>query len=508
MKAFIQIRRNSYFDSVTLMLLSRRLSEIPGVSSASVQMGTDHNLEILKKSGFESQELTTAGPNDLVIACKSDNSISADEIQAVISEQFNVKRSHDSEDLQPRSIKTALQEMPLANLALISLPGEYAAGEARKCLELGLHTMIFSDNVSASDEKSLKDFARERNLLVMGPDCGTAIINGKPLAFANKVRRGTIGLVGASGTGIQEVSVCIHKLGCGVSQAIGTGGRDLSQEIGGITMLMGLDALDRDPETKLIILISKPPHPSVAKKILSAVKKCSKPVVVNFLGADPGPIIKSGGIPAATLELAAVSACKKIKPEIQDLHGPALLSSAIKTELLKFRPEQKYLRGLYTGGTLCKEAIILLSDLTIWSNIPKTEEFRLPDSSTSRENTILDLGEDEFTRGKPHPMIDPAARTERLLRDSKDATVRVFLFDVMLGYGSHPDPAGELVKGITAARSVSEKRSQHVSFVASVCGVEEDPQVYSSQLQKLKDAGVILAQTNARAVNLARELIQ
>src|SRR5580704_9603583 len=97
--------------------------------------------------------------------------------------------------------------------------------------------MIFSDNVPIAEEASLKHEARERGLMVMGPDCGTAIIGGVPLAFANAVPRGDIGIIGASGTGIQEVSTLIARAGRGVRHAIGTGGRDMHAEVGGLTTL-------------------------------------------------------------------------------------------------------------------------------------------------------------------------------------------------------------------------------------------------------------------------------
>src|SRR4030095_10708603 len=140
------------------------------------------------------------------------------------------------------SIALGLERAEDADIALISVPGDYAAAEALKALAQGLNVMLFFDNVAIADERAIKLYARARTLLVMGPDCGTAIVNGVPLGFANVVRRGDIGLVAASGTGLQEVTCRIHNLGGGISQAIGTGGRDLKDAGGGMPVLQGAAA--------------------------------------------------------------------------------------------------------------------------------------------------------------------------------------------------------------------------------------------------------------------------
>jgi len=391
----------------------------------------------------------------------------------------------------------ALAQAPQANLALISVPGEYAAAEALKALRLGLNVMLFSDNVSLADEISLKKYGRERKLLVMGPDCGTAIVDGIPLGFANAVRRGAIGVIGASGTGTQQVTSLVHRRGSGISQAIGTGGRDLHREVGGSTMLQALERLARDRDTRVIVLVSKPPAPAVAKAVLDAARRAGKPVVVNFVGSREkvsGPNLFSAG----TLEeaaLAAVALSKGRKP------GRAALT-APKRPAMKFKARQRYIRGLYSGGTFCYEACALLGDA--WSNAPVDASRKMKDVWKSREHTIVDLGEDVFTRGRPHPMIDHRLRNERLLAEAADPEVAVILFDVVLGYGAHPDPAAEMIPALAAAR----KKNRSVAFVASVCGTDEDPQGLERQESALRAAGVLLAESNARAVMLASALIK
>jgi len=515
---YIDIKKNSYFDSVTLMLLSRKLTDTSGVVNASVSMGTDHNKEILQNMGFTDKKVKDAGANDLIIAVSVENEKLIQTALDIIKNHFTAKQEEGGEEFAPHSFEGALKLLPEASLALISIPGEYVYREAVKCLENNINVMIFSDNVSVEEEKKLKELAQCRGgvtppLLVMGPDCGTAIINGKPLAFANVIRRGKIGIVGAAGTGIQEVSVCVHKLGEGVSQAIGTGGRDLTFDIGGITMLAGLELLLNDENTSAIILISKPPAKEVAEKILGRIKTAKKPVVVHFIGAPAEEITKSGAIYAKTLADSAVKACESISvgaPHVVPLQNKNNIANAEKS---KYVSSQKHVRGFYTGGTLCKEALIILGRgegpfaPTIYSNIPLDKKYKLADSHKSIENTILDLGEDEFTKGRPHPMIDPASRNERMLADTDLENIRVIMLDVMLGYGSHHDPAGKLVKAVKKLQENAEKKNLHITFLAEVCGTEEDPQVYSTQKKTLEDAGVIVLPTNADMVELAKELL-
>jgi len=400
-----------------------------------------------------------------------------------------------------------LAEVGAADIALISTPGEYAAAEALKALNLGLSVMLFSDNVSEPDELRLKRAADEKDLIVMGPDCGTAIINGLPLGFANVVRRGPIGVVGASGTGMQEVTVLIDRLGSGVSQAIGTGGRDLHSAIGGISMSKGLRDLAADPITRVIVLISKPPAADVAERILDAARRVGKPVVVNFLGADPRKISGGSVHGARTLEDAARAAVDIARGEL-----PRQSYGNVPPSLVGLPPlgaGQRYIRGLYTGGTFCYEAALLLDErlADVYTNTPVCAEGQLEDVGRSHHHTLIDLGDDVFTRGRPHPMIDFRLRNERIVKEAEDAETAVILLDVVLGYGSNTDPAGELIPALQRAREIAAEQRRNLAFVGHVCGTEGDPQGLDLQISALSQAGMVLTQSNAQAVRLAASMV-
>ena len=491
---------NLYRDSVSLMQLSAALARMPGVEQASAVMATPANLDLLREGGLMDAKVA-ASPNDLLIAVRGK---SAAVLEAALAaaiaalDKVPERPAGGGPAAQPlRSLQMAQAQGPGANLALSSVPGEYAAAEALKALRLGLNVMLFSDNVSVADEVSLKKYAREHKLLVMGPDCGTAIIDGVPLGFANAVRRGTIGVVGASGTGTQQVTSLVHRYGAGISHAIGTGGHDLSQEVGGITMLDGLARLAKDKETRAIVLISKPPSPQVAAEVLAAARRAGKPVVVNFVGASDA-LNEKNIFFAKTLEEAALAAVALASGK----RLPRSVSFKAKIPKVKFKKPQRYIRGLYSGGTFCYEASALLGNA--WSNAPVDPAKKIPDPWKSREHTLIDLGDDVFTRGRPHPMIDHRLRNERLLLEAADPEVAVILFDVVLGYGSHPDPAAEMIPALARAR----KNNRSVVFVGSVCGTDEDPQGLAGQEAALRKAGVLLAESNARAVWLASALVR
>ena len=485
---------NLYRDSVSLMQLSATLGRLPGVEQVSAVMATPANLELLHAAGLMDGAVA-ASPNDLLIALRGKSSAALEAAMAAALDALEKPPAQAAGGgpaaEPPRSLQMGVAQVPQANLALVSVPGEYAAAEAMKALRLGLNVMLFSDNVPLAAEISLKKYGREQNLLVMGPDCGTAIIDGIPLGFANAVRRGAIGVVGASGTGTQQVTSLVHRRGAGISHAIGTGGHDLHQDVGGITMLHGLKLLARDSETRVIVLISKPPAPGVAKQVLDAARRAGKPVVVNFVGAAEAA---SGAnlYPVKTLEeaaLAAVALAAGKRP------GRAA-ASRVAVPKNKLRKEQRFIRGLYSGGTFCYEASYLLGDA--WSNAPVDPARKMKDAWKSLGDTVVDLGDDVFTRGRPHPMIDHRLRNERLLAEAADPEVAVILFDVVLGYGSHPDPAAEMIPTLLKA-----KKNRSIVFVGSVCGTDEDPQGLERQEAALRKAGVVLAESNARAVRLA-----
>jgi succinyl-CoA synthetase alpha subunit len=500
-----RIVRNFYRDSVSLMQLSSRLAKLPGITQASAIMASEANLALLREANLLGGTIE-AGPNDLLIALAGDQG-ALEPAMAEAAAGFDAKPASAGDFIRrqkPRSLEMGLVEVPGANLALISTPGDYAAAEAEKALRLGLNVMLFSDNVASADEVALKRYASSHDLMVMGPDCGTAIIGGVPLGFANVVRRGSIGVIGASGTGLQQVTCLVDRLGYGISHAIGTGGHDLSRDVGGITMLQGIKALAADAATKVIVLISKPPASEVADRVLDRARAAGKPVVVAFIGADPKTITGPNVTHAKTLEDAAYLAVALARgksprrvPPVKDIKRP------------RFRRAQKYVRGLYSGGTFCYEASLLLGKALplVFSNTPVGKAAPLADVWQSAGNTLVDLGDDIFTRGRPHPMIDHRLRNERIAREAADPETAVILLDVVLGYGSHRDPAAEIVPVIAAARKRSRKAGRPLVFVGFVCGTEGDPQGLARQEAALSEAGMLLATSNAEAVRLAARLV-
>jgi FdrA protein len=417
-----RVRRNEYRDSGTLMSLAARLQALPGIARAAAIMATPKNVELLTSMGFASEPATSS---DLLIVVEGASQDAVEQALTAIDALLERRAGFSP------SGRTEVGPASPPNLAVISVPGPFAAREARRALRAGQHVFLFSNNVPVVDEIALKREARERDLLLMGPDCGTAILDGTPIGFANRVRRGAIGIVGASGTGIQEISTLVHRLGHGVSHAIGTGSRDLSDALGGSSTMRGVDLLAHDEATEVIVLVSKPPSPAVAQKVREHARQTGKRIVECFLGGEK------------TLEDAAFEACG-----IEVPRRGASLQNVV---------------GLYSGGTLASEA----------RRITKGD--------------ITDLGEDEYTRGRPHPMIDPTIRIERIAHVPKDA---VLLLDVVLGEGAHPDPAGALIPALIARGGTT---------YASVTGTDEDPQHRATQVRKLQDAGVIVCRSNAAA---------
>ncbi len=477
------VRPDTYRDSVELMRVAALVEKLPGVRRAALMMATPANRELLSGAGLLDAAGSAAGPNDLVVAVAAADPTAAEralvEAARLLDEQAAVSAS-PGDTPAPLSIAEAASQFAGANLAIISTPGAYATAEALKALKRGLHVFIFSDNVPVADEAMLKRLATKKNLLVMGPDCGTAILDGVPLGFANAVRRGSIGLVGASGTGLQEISCLIDRLGEGCSQVIGVGGHDLDERVGGLMMQAAIERLAADAGTRVIVLISKPPAPTVAKRVLDLARASGKPVVVNFLGGDPAAIRAAGAVPAATLEDAARAAIALARGK-----KPSAAPPAARAKARRFAKGQSLVRGLYSGGTLCQEAALIL------------------EAAGGRKHTTVDLGDDEFTVGRPHPMIDFRLRNERILAAAQDPATAVILLDVVLGYGAHPDPAGALVPAIEGAT----KRRRGLAFVASVCGTLSDPQGLTHQEARLAAAGVLLAPSNAQAARLAASIV-
>lgn len=509
-----EVRRNTYYDSVTLMLISKDIKAMNGVDEVLVGMGTGLNKELAQKLELFNGNMEGLSPNDFFITARIENPEVMEAVVLKVEELLTEKKSNLGTDYRPMTLHSALDHMPDANIVLISIPGKYAKEEAKKALDNNLNVMLFSDNVSVEDELYLKQLAVQKGLLMMGPDCGTAIINGVPLAFANVVRRGNIGVIGASGTGTQEVTVIIDKLGMGVSQVIGTGGRDLKEEIGGLMMIQAMEALIEDNDTEVIVLISKPPSLEVARKVLSMIKKTDKPVVVDFIGGNQEEIKAAGAYACITLEDAAHKAVALAKKQIPvDFEGFSMndeeIKILIKRETNKLSPDQKYIRGLFTGGTLADEAMKMLNKVLgdIYSNIPLTPEYEIKDLNNIKGNVCIDLGDDKFTVGRPHPMIDPSTRTDRFETDI-DGSVAVVLLDVVLGYGSHIDPAGELIESIKLAKEKLKKENKYLSVICSICGTANDPQDLDRSKEALEVEGVVVMPSNAQAVRFAAEIMK
>jgi FdrA protein len=503
-----EIRRGTYYDSIVLMQLQANLAQLPQVLNVGVMMGTEANKDLLAQSNLLSAEAKAAAPDDLIIAIGGQDEAAAaaalGQVDALLARR---KRAVEGMEYLPQSIEAAARMLPDAGWVLISVPGRYAAGVARESLRFDKHVFLYSDNVSLEDEISLKQTAAEKGLLVMGPDCGTAIINGVGLGFANRVRRGSIGLVGASGTGLQQVTVRIHQLGGGISHALGTGGRDLSESVGAVTARQGLDLLSRDPDTKIIVLISKPPAASVADDLLRVARASGKPVVVNFIGYTP-PAHLSGD---SCLHFAAsLDRTADLAVELANTSASVRSDNSAAAPQVGFASGQRYLRGLFSGGTLAYEAMLLLQDYlpAVYSNAPLNKNHRLKNSLVSQAHTIVDLGEDEFTVGRLHPMMDNTLRLQRLAQEAADPDVAVILLDVVLGYGAHPDPAGELAPAVAQALSQAKAAGRQLEVVTLVSGTNEDPQDMAAQIEQLKAAGARVETSNELAVGYAGHLLQ
>lgn len=507
------IYKNLYKDSVSLMTVSAAAMAVPGIDAASVVMMSATNVDNLADAGLGTFE---ASPNDLIVAVSGTDEACGSALEAVdglLTGGGGAGSGGEAvADAPASSIQMAVQRDPAINFALVSVPGDYAAAEAMKALRLGMDVMIFSDNVPPEQELAIKQYADSVGLMVMGPDCGTTIVNGIPLGFANTCRRGPIGVVGASGTGTQEVTVRVHQLGSGISQALGTGGHDLAEQIGGISMLHGLQALAQDPGTEVIVLVSKPPAATVAEKMLGAAAAVDKPVVVIFLGADPAEVERPGIVAATTLAQAADLAVD-IAAGREPVAEPLVIGTRVGTTLAdaakKMAPGQEFVRGIYSGGTFCYEAQLVCAahGITSSSNTPTKGNAKLDDIKVSVGNTIIDMGDDEFTQGRPHPMIDPSLRDARVRAEADDPSTAVVLFDVVLGYGSADDPIGKLVPIIGTAKAKARSEGRNLVFIAHVCGTDLDHQHRDTVVAGLTSAGVLVSGSNAEAATWAAAVV-
>ena len=550
-----EVRRGFYLDSVALMRISGELAALPGVEDAVAMIGTPANLEIMRDAGLLAPEGEAAGPNDLVVAVRASDAAAAEAAVARAGDALERKSAPaEGGQWRPRTLDGAIGRMGDANLVLVSVPGACAAREARYALDRGLNVMLFSDNVPLESERALKERAHARGLLVMGPDCGTAYVAGIPLAFANVVPRGRVGVIAASGTGLQEVAVLLARAGAGISHGIGVGGRDLSDAVGGIGTLDAIDLLAADAGTDHLILVSKPPGPRTARTVFARLAATDKPCTAVVFGAGEGRIEPppAGPVLVPTLKAAVERATgRRIAPDYDA--GAVARDAAARLE-----PGRHALRGLFCGGTLATEAhaVLAAAGLHVASNaapspragadepgIPEHENSRTPPmrhgadqpgipgrradpvspvrhgtnqpgippresgqdpparSGTAAPHTVIDLGADEYTVGRPHPMIDPAPRTAKLRAALADPEVAVVLLDVVLGLGAHADPARPICDAAPGADGGGP------AVVASVCGTRGDPQDCEHQAAMLGDAGVIVAPSNADAAAVAAMIL-
>ena len=487
-----ELRRGFYLDSVALMQLSAAMAALPGVDNAVAMIGTPPNLEIMRGAGLLAPPGERAGPNDLVVAVRAVDDAAA---EAALSHAKSALEREvataQGEEWRPRTLDGAVARVTHANLVLVSTPGPHAVREARRALDHGLNVMLFSDNVPLEAERTLKKRAHALGLLVMGPDCGTAYVAGTPLAFANVVPRGRVGVIAASGTGLQEVAVLLARAGAGISHGIGVGGRDLSDAVGGVSTLDAIDLLASDPGTDHLVLVSKPPGPRTAGVVFERIAGSGKPCTAVVFGAGeietpPGLVL----VPTLKDAVERATGCS-IAPGYD-------AASEVRGEAARLTVRRHALRGLFCGGTLATEAhaVLARAGLDVTSNTGASA----PPGSNSPHG-VVDFGADEYTVGRPHPMIDPGLRTGKLREALADPEVAVVLLDVVLGLGAHPDPATPICD---ALRDANDERP---AVVASVCGTREDPQDRERQAAMLAAAGVVVAPSNADAASAAAAIL-
>lgn len=497
----LEVRRDAYVDSVGLLNVSQEMQDVSDVTWANALMGTPANLELLQDAGFGSGDVEGLRANDLVLAVVAESEEAARRAMDVATESMRggggPEEAATAEAAVPRSLEEAAASLGDANIAVVSVPGEYAALEAHKALTAGLHVLLFSDHVPVEDEVALKRRAADLGLLVMGPGAGTAMLGGAGLGFANAVRRGPVRVVAAAGTGAQEAMTLLHRWGSGVSDVVGVGGRDLSRDVGAATTRLAVAAQggEQGDDGEVLLLVSKPPDGDVAAAVLAELE--GHRAVCAFIGLDRELPAPEGVRVVSTLDQAVLATLETLGAEVPD-PGKGLRSVAAGAAE-RLDPDRRAVRGVFSGGTLCYEAMIVLARRlgTVHSNTPLYEGWGLP--APDGAHVCLDMGEEEYTENRPHPMIDPSARADELERAITDPATAVVLLDVVLGYGAHPDPAGglaEIIEGLGP-------RDGGPAVVAYVLGTDDDPQVAADQRARLEEAGCAVAPTGARAALLA-----
>ncbi|MEM2203885.1 MAG: hypothetical protein QXI22_05975 [Sulfolobales archaeon] len=500
------VKKGLYRDSVYLLHIGEELRKVSGVIDAFIAMGTRLNKDLMLREGFLTSDGEDAGENDLIVALKLGEDADIDNISRLVEELLT---QHGARGLEVyEDLDLALNINRDINLALVSIPGRYAREVVMKLLERGVHVHLFSDHVPIEDEVAMKRYAYEKGLLLMGPEAGTSIIGGVAIAFANAVRRGSVGVISASGTGLQEVSVLLHRIGLGVSHGIGVGGRDLSREVGGLMTLFSIDVFENDPGTSIVTIVSKPPSREIQHMIFDYIaSRGRKSYVTCLVGGEIEPldpeaskrIVQTRTLHAAVLEAARITDPSLYSEAQKVLSIDGKTIKAIEDAIAGLREGQRYIRGLFTGGTFAYEAMVVLGRFVgdIWSNSPLRDDLRLRDPWKSYGNTVIDLGGEEFTEGRAHPMIDPSIRLKRIVDEARDPEVAVIMLDFVLGYGAHRDPAGAHVDAIKRAMEIAREDGRRIAFLAHVVGTDQDPQDLASQERILRELGVIILPTNA-----------
>jgi FdrA protein len=559
----VVIKPNFYRDSLQLMKISEKLRQSSGVSEASIVMATETNKGVLIRLGFSPSLIEQANESDMIIAVRAKDQQSIDLASEQIGKLFESTNeeqdrlgSRDQE--KTTDIDLALRRMPGTNLVLLSIPGEYVKDISYKLIDQGIHQQIFSDHVPVEDELKIKKQAMTKGVLILGPGAGTSIINGKGIGFSNTISIGPVGIVAAAGTGLQEVVCLLDQCGIGVKHGLGVGGNDPKDKVGGIMMLECMKILEKDDDIKVVAIISKPPSPSVEQKIMEyVIGNRTKKYVLAFIGGQltaagkkeqhqqqeqhsltegfhsqaPSSsantttssssrhtttattttadhhtgIVKVNSLASCVLAIANALGNQQLQKAISQLYiHPEGLVNLLQSEWSKLQSNQKYIRALYTGGTFTYEAQVILRDIIdmgqMHSNAPIEQIKKLQDSFKSEKHSIIDLGEEEFTKGRPHPMIDPTIRKFRILEEAKDPEVGVILLDFVLGYGSNPDPVGAVIDELQLAKEIAHKQGYYLPVITHVCGTKNDVQGYERSISKLHSVGCIVMPTNALAV--------
>jgi len=494
------IRKHEYRDSYYLMRVSDEISSRAGVKQATVIMGTPNNKQILEQLGLSSPAVESASSDDLIVAIEFVSPFEIDQFEAEIEQILNRDPGKEQRGQVYHTLETALDENQDAQLVVISTPGNQAVELAREALQRGKHVFCFSHHISVEEELELKRLAIERQLLLMGPDCGTSIIDGIGIGFANQVRRGNIGIVSASGSGLQEVSTLIHKGGGGISQAIGVGGKDMLAPMDGLMSVQAIKMIFQESMTDCLVILGKKSSPLGRKKVLEAARTTGLPIIANFL--DENGLMNQDGklIFAETYENCAKQALKAVGIESTLPTEEKRAQKWLDSVLTRLAPGQWTIRVLFSGGSLCGEAASILDK----NGLKITTNLNAAIQSTVSSHVLLDLGDEQYTEGRPHPFIDSRLRNLEIKKAYADQGVAVILLDVVLGWGCNPDPAGEVVRAITEAAC---EYSNTPGVICSICGTGEDIQGYEQQKNKLVEAGVYVAETNAAAARLALDLI-